>query len=714
MAKITVKLLIDPQKNSLSFNGNFRIFSTSEPVVGITEFTDYLEDLIIHSPSLLDLTYLKRYFRYSRNRLDWSLWYEVSPGNLGDAGSIFLEKNEKYYFEVKYEYDNGTRSEMASVINVNEIKLRFTAAVSVANTFTPVTLCSAESCNSIITNQNPTFRPYEVNSAIGLYRDLSYYTNQIYGHQVVYFRTMPDVSSGDYIFKEWTLYENVDRKCIKILVPKNAFPSNMPKYSEFGIDFVVPFEVHIDHRYFQSIFGADSEPRKRDFLYFPLINRMFEIQGSYLHRGFMMSPTFWKIQLKKYNPNIDMLLKDTTRQFLDNVILSAETLFSGEVEKDIKNGTMPDQYKTISTTFDASRKTIHPDLITRPLKYTYNFASLIENYYDLSTVASSELAFKVHPDSPALTTTQLVENLDSLNPNLIKKNDVVIGYHGSDIYTAWKNGALLTGDKNYKSTSSLFSRVRGPFDTIPNHIGQSDTGRYIRVEAYRDLTFTDQRDVLIDTVGGDDFARFKVKQTAVTYSAQPKFDEVSAQNLSYTCLFNLQPSVDSVYFINGFDSESQSGIIISGQFTKNSGSQTVGTLVLTVTLNSQVLTYSIANITLGSWYSLVVSVSNEFRQCGVYVYSIMEDPSDITNHNALSRVFASASSLTPVTFNISQYYTLPTSNMWIANIRVFNTMIKEEQHEFIISQQFIKDESLLVLIDNCRQQINLPYIAKNR
>jgi len=136
--------------------------------------------------------------------------------------------------------------------------------------------------------------------------------------------------------------------------------------------------------------------------------------------------------------------------------------------------------------------------------------------------------------------------------------------------------------------------------------------------------------------------------------------------------------------------------------------------VLTVTLNSQVLTYSIANITLGSWYSLVVSVSNEFRQCGVYVYSIMEDPSDITNHNALSRVFASASSLTPVTFNISQYYTLPTSNMWIANIRVFNTMIKEEQHEFIISQQFIKDESLLVLIDNCRQQINLPYIAKNR
>ena len=54
------------------------------------------------------------------------------------------------------------------------------------------------------------------------------------------------------------------------------------------------------------------------------------------------------------------------------------------------------------------------------------------------------------------------------------------------------------------------------------------------------------------------------------------------------------------------------------------------------------------------------------------------------------------------------------SNLWLSNIRLFNTMIKEEDHDFILSQQFLKDESMLLLIDNCRVQSNLPYIAKNR
>ena len=92
MSKVTVKLIIDPQNNSLTFSKNFRIFSTLEPIIGVTEFTDFLEDLGISSPAAVDLTYLTRYIRYSRNRLDWSLWYEVSPQNLGDAASIFLDK----------------------------------------------------------------------------------------------------------------------------------------------------------------------------------------------------------------------------------------------------------------------------------------------------------------------------------------------------------------------------------------------------------------------------------------------------------------------------------------------------------------------------------------------------------------------------------------------------------------------------------------------
>jgi hypothetical protein len=714
MVKTTVKLIIDPQNNSLTFSKNFRIFSTCEPVTGIIEFTDFIEDLMIDTPNTLDLDNLTRKFRYSRNRLDWSLWYDVEPGNLGDAASIFLDEHDEFYFEVKYEYDDGTSNQISPSIEINEIKLRFRQAAQVANVYTPQTLCSDEVCTSIIQNRDPSFRPYNVDSAIGMFQELSFFTNQLYGHQVVYFRTLPESDSGDYVFKEWTLYKNIDRKCIKVMVKDNAFPDNMPKFTDFGIDFQLPFEVELDHKYFQSIFGVNSEPRKRDFLYFPLLNRMFEIQGSYLHRGFMMAPTFWKIQLKKYNPNIDMLLTDDTRTFLDNVITNAEQLFGEEVKKDIKDATMPEQYQKITTTFDSARKALHPDLIQRPLKYTYNFAPLIENYYDLSAILPSDLIINLTNDSPVISTTQQIFTLPSIESVPPFPYDVILAYQDSDLYLTWKNGGLVTNDKNIKALNTRYVRVRGPFDSIENHIGTSDEGRYIRVEAYRDISLTSQKNVLYDTAGPVDTAQFKIRDTAVVYNAQPKFNATTDKNLSFTCLFNVPGLADTISFIDGYDNLTSSGIRITATFSRYSSTLPEGDFVLTVRVNTLVKTYTINNFVSDSWHAMVVSMSNEFLQIGAYVYKIKDDPSDLVNHNDFIRILSNTSSFTQHTFDITQNYTLPSSKLLITNIRVFNTMLREEEHDFILSQQFLKDESMLVLIDNCRPQTNLPYIAKNR
>ena len=117
-----------------------------------------------------------------------------------------------------------------------------------------------------------------------------------------------------------------------------------------------------------------------------------------------MAPTFWKVTLKKYNPNIDMLLTDDSRHFLDNVIQSAEEIFGPDVERDISDGTMPKQYDTISARFDSSRKAIHPDLKIRPLIYTFNHASLIENYYDLSAIFPTTVEYRLTSGSPTQST----------------------------------------------------------------------------------------------------------------------------------------------------------------------------------------------------------------------------------------------------------------------------------------------------------------------
>lgn len=719
MARATIKLVIDPERNKLTFSKNFRIYSTADSLIGIVGFSEYLEDIEVAVPNNLDLTsYLNRSFRYSSNQEDWSLWYPISPSNISEVSSIIFDSTRPLYFEIKYEYDNGNFEELETPIQINEIKLRFEKANDqIPDVYSPRVICSNERCVNFITTTNPSFKPYQVDSAVDMYRELSLYTNKIFGHDVVYFKTEPDTDSGDYIFKEWTLYKNSDRKCLKVVVPKNSFPSNAPKFSEFGMDFQLPFEVHVDHRYFQSIFGAGSEPRVRDFLYFPLLNRMFEIQGSYIHKGFMMTPTYWKVSLKKYNPNIDMLLTDDSRHFLDNVIQSAEQLFAPQVEQAVADAKMTKQYENITTTFDSSRKALHVDILTKQLKYNFNHASLIQNYYDLTKITPVQKTYDITGEVPPIASTITHAQLQDLDPKSAAKHYVILAYQGSEIFSAWQNNALFTYDKNYSGSITRFLRVRGPFDTLENHIGQSVSGRYLRLEAYKDLSLKTQVDFAVNAIPATQF-NLSLRDTAVVYNSSPNFDETTVKNLTYTCLFSIPTQTsETIQLINGYDSTESTGLKISANYVPTTAStvdQPLGNIEVNVDINAITKTASALNIKLGKWYGLVVSMSNEFKQVGINLYEIVEDPGDMTNHNDLLQVIDYTASLTPQIFNLTTNYTLPSSNVNIANLRIFNTMLKPEQHSFILSQQFIKDESSLILIDNCRPQTNLPYISKNR
>ena len=115
---------------------------------------------------------------------------------------------------------------------------------------------------------------------------------------------------------------------------------------------------------------------------------MYEIQGTYLYRGIMQEPVYWKIQLVKFQPNIDMMMKAEDRTFLDNIITSTDELFADQMIDEVKDATMPQQFKTISTRFDETRKALHPDLKIKQLALTYNYSPLIQYYYESKSFPS--------------------------------------------------------------------------------------------------------------------------------------------------------------------------------------------------------------------------------------------------------------------------------------------------------------------------------------
>ena len=107
-------------------------------------------------------------------------------------------------------------------------------------------------------------------------------------------------------------------------------------------------------------------------------------------------------------------------------------------------------------------------------------------------------------------------------------------------------------------------------------------------------------------------------------------------------------------------------------------------------------------------------VSFQFKQIGLYVYTFSQDPANTQNYNQLVKVFEANSTINENQFTESDFYCIPVSNIHLANIRIFNTMVQEEDHDYLISQLIIRDESMLQVIDNSRPRIGNPYVTRNR
>lgn len=692
MQRVTYKIVPDPAKNSIGYSKNYRIFTTGEPVrkaVRLVKPNGYKEELDLGDALEPNIT---RKLRYSTDRANWSLWYSFSMVNFTELESLDFEESD-IFFEIKYEYDDGSYDQLTNTLKIEWIKLFVETTQNQGDDYSPPVQCSEEKCPMITAEKDALFKPYDAGTAIGIAHELSLQTNKIFGHEVVYFKTEPDRDGGDFVFKEWTLFKTTTRKCIKVVVPENKFPDNKPNFAEFGVDFEIPFEIHIDNVYFQQMFGRNSQPRKKDYLYFPLLNRMYEIQGSYLYRGFMMEPMYWRIQLTKFHPNIDMYMKADDRKFLDNLIMSSDQLFGNEAASQALDALNKQQFTTISDRFDETRRALHPELKNKIQDITFNYSKLIEYYYDMS------------PVKPTQTVYTLLQEGKSTDQVLTSTAPIELwGYEDSDVFKAWMANTLETGDYNFKigETSKPRIKTNGPKDSY------SALGKYVVIEGYKTLGFKATERVPILEDSGT--VSFMQSDNAIVYKKQASTTDTP--NMTFCSLVNFIKGTQVITLFKGYDDTQQKGLIISGSITDSPSSPT---LTVYVQINSTTYTFNVGTIAYGKWYALIVPLSAQYGQLEVNVYSFSQDPANVKNFNGIVPVLNSGTqNIGKFEFETTANFAIPGANYWLANVRLFNTMLQTEDHEFVISQLFVRDESTLAIIDNCRPRLNAPFIAINR
>ena len=757
---------IEQLDSALNFTyiGNYRVLTWDQPYKYVSSFNGWIIDtagavldngISLNGEANSDLPNdIAIDFRYSVDGKSWSLWANVgtaltgisqgyTSNNSSEIFSINLDPSKPFYPEFRFTSvvvnpDGSIAYESQEPIDPSVVIVDFDLDLTYATgpggpggdvdslvIKRPVASCSNEKSNRpvVFDNCNYTFDPYAINKAVNLYNDLSLVVNKVFGFETNYYSVQPQARGKDVVLKEYTLFDVVDEKCVKIVVPSNQFPDNRANYDPFGIQFDEPFEVHIDKTYFESIFGRGSQPRKRDIIYFPLTNRIYEINSTYLFRDFMYSPVYYKIELKKYSPKSNTYFKDPAyKEELDGIALTTEKLFGADTESEEIKITKPQQYSDSSQRRqeDPTRSYIYEKLPIVGYDLNNNWTIVFNNYYDMSDAFVSDSEFLYQPN----------KYRDAVR----YKSSPSLTSDGEFSYTSWFTL------KNYINEDSLSKK---PYSPAPiSKVSESASSIVYSSHPYKHglspfMSFSGNPEgyVAIST-DANHSGGFKVLSTPDEYTFS-----VSNPNLPYAInqsRWKMQKAqarnlIDGTYTdINGELKGVRIDLVHSGTNDGNNNNY-VQEGSIQIILND--LTYDSKLQFIpeqGEWYGVTVNISNKYKQMGVNVWKMSYDQtnpgqqsSDLVkvheDYRSLEKdyIFDAPNDIVQDTANPlygtdNNSYKIHTSPILLSNVRIFKNMIDIDKQSIVLNQNVVRDEQLAHIVDNVKPKLILPKFARNR
>jgi hypothetical protein len=708
--------------------GNYRIISYNSAFKDVNRFRGWI---IETSGEVENSSYLLREFRWSTNNSNWSLWMPLLQENVD---VIELDPNNDFYIEVKFTahsdedsspyFPEGTNLENPIVLENFDLDLQYREIDYRDLATKPAILCSRELyTKSVIFNQNcgdRLFKPYDVNRGINIYQDLSRTVNTLFGHEVNYYSIQPNGRGKDVVLREYSLFDVVAEKCVKVMVPGNNFPDNKPIYDTFGIQFEQPLEIHIDRKYFESIFGKGSAPRKRDIIFFPLTNRIYQIESTYLHRDFNLYPVFFKCQLMKYEVKQNtQFINKTAEQELHDYTVNTKDLFGEETQEEIEKVTKPQQYFVSSQrrAEDPTRNYIDQYLPIIEFDLNNNYTIVFNSYYDLERYIY---------DDP-LSTSKTEEQREAVR----YKSVPALGDNDELSFTCWFK------TRNYIDKTKLVNKPAAKL-SISSYVQNSGTITYSSSTPHKLSMADGYVSIFADSARSGGFKilsipdqySFRVADNGSAISgsiATWRFQKAQARNLIYGRKDGEGISIQMIW--------SGSNLTPASTEYLQTGSFRILINELEILSPFGAGTNSpIGNFipTLDDWYGFVFNFSNIFKQYSVNVWQMLYDPENPD---------AQTSDLGIVHFKeglISQKYTyqIPSdieqsnqvetwktdnnsykilgSPLYLTNLRIFQNMIEKEKQSAILNQNVVGDSQLAIIIDNAKPVLKLPKIAKNR
>jgi hypothetical protein len=240
-------------------------------------------------------------------------------------------------------------------------------------------------------NQDTLWKPYDITQIMTFANTMANQLNSIFAWEVDYHLTDPDSNGTDFVLHEYQLFNIVDMKKVKILVPDNKFPDNMVKFNQFSLDLFDTFEIHILKDEFKRKFGIDRRPAENDIIFFCQINRLFYVKHAQIFRDVMNAGYYYKVILEKYEQKANIRnLHEESKAMLD--ILTKNTtmdeLFGPEKAQEEQLIANVEQFKPF--TFDPMRYVVNNKVIrVEESLFNGNF-DFSKTHYDFKNVIGKQ------------------------------------------------------------------------------------------------------------------------------------------------------------------------------------------------------------------------------------------------------------------------------------------------------------------------------------
>lgn len=648
---------------TLEKKGDFILIQNDTPYLNVRYITNF--NISINTE---DSNTVLREFRWSFDNKTYSSWTPLDPNALRSIKNI---KDELWVqIRITNTYDKPVYvDEKSFELILDTIKHNPDIGLL------PPNLICMETGNwaGISKIPNLCFNPYDVNPAICLFEELSYGVNKMFGHDVDYFRAIADERGRDVIIKEHTIYNVEDPVCIKILVPNNEFPSNELQHNPFGVSFEVPFEVEIDKNIWKEYFPEGSGPQKRDVIYFPLTNRIYEVMSTHMVRGFMEKETHWKISLVKYSPKVNRKEPQSLKDAVDALTNNMQKEFGVERKEAELKETKPQQYTpdTTDNKRDPIRKWVHKNISIQstPIK---NYGTIIsEQHYDITALATNGQI-------------PIVKYIPTVNI----KNDIS--------YCAWISEQRPMGFNPIDKVE----RLAALGDNIIVDISKQRSwgvGDYLKIHKGTKLVVYGVITSITPRAG---MFRYSLKTNSEIIA------DLNTKNSAWTGLNGW--SVEKILptnLINGLDETTNTGMrldIIAGKFIR---------AILNDTTHIAILEDSLV---VGEWYGIHINMSKLYNQIEFNVWQrkwvedILSSPqtTDLFNIYNISKNNISISDMV-----LDKNFELLSSNSKITNIRLFDNIAEIEKQPRILNQNIVKDAQRAIIIDNALPKYFLPHIT---